>query len=435
MKDFPRLLISDAKGRIYDVPFLAAAGMKGGEYFPLKREDLAELHSDSELFMLPARHPVGYDPASGCYIKLNKDPLSKKSGPCYAVAAFLAPGFTTTYNAAFFRTAKTGHLPLFSYAAVAFYKGKFYATGVRVDSEKRQDLSGMDLDAIRRNVKVFRKKFPSNRLMRHLETCALVYGCPAAKNFFLHHYEGPLPTSPTCNSRCIGCISYQPEGNIPVTQPRITFVPTPEEVAETAIFHIANTPDPVVSFGQGCEGEPLMVGDVLIKAVKLIRKATSKGVINLNTNASRPDVIKKLFDSGLNSIRVSMNSVRKPFYDAYYKPHGYSFADVLSSIRIAKKAKGFVSINYLVMPGFTDSAAEAKALMAFIPRHRIDMIQWRNLNYDPAEYFRDLKVSVKREEMMGMAELIQTVHKKYPKLMKGYFNPSRRRIERFLTRG
>ncbi|MDD4013981.1 MAG: radical SAM protein, partial [Candidatus Omnitrophica bacterium] len=431
MKDFPKLLISDAKGRVYDVPGLAATGMKSGAYYRLKVEDLVPLHSDSELFMLPDRSPVGYDPVTGRFKVISGDTLT--NGPCSAVAAFMAPGYTSTYSASFSENDKASRLPLFSYSSAAFYKGRFYASGVRVDSEKRQELSGMDSDLIKKNVARFRKLFPSNRLMRHLEKCALIYGCPAGRNFFLQRYECPLPTSPVCNSRCLGCISHQPEGRVPVTQPRITFVPTPEEIAETALWHMKNVKDPVVSFGQGCEGEPLMVGEVLVKAVKLIRKATAKGIVNLNTNASRPDIIRELFDSGLDSIRVSMNSVREEFYSAYYKPKGYSFADVLSSIGNAKRVKGFVSVNYLVMPGFTDSAPEGKALMAFIARHKIDMIQWRNLNYDPLAYFRDLGAE-EPEESIGIKELISNVYSRYPRLMKGYFNPSRRRMARHRLR-
>ena len=60
---------------------------------------------------------------------------------------------------------------------------------------------------------------------------------------------------------------------------------TAEEIAEVALFHIDNVDDPVVSFGQGCEGEPLMVADVLEEAILLIRKETSKGIINLNSNS------------------------------------------------------------------------------------------------------------------------------------------------------
>ncbi len=321
-------------------------------------------------------------------------------------------------------------LPLFSYAAVTFYKNEFYAAGMRIDKEKRQELSGMDVDEVQNNVKDFRKIFPENRLVRHLETCALSYCCPAAKNFFLKRYECPLPSSTVCNSKCIGCISKQPSGGCSVTQPRIAFIPSPEEIAEIALFHIHEVKDPVVSFGQGCEGEPLTSGDVIAKAVKIIRAATSKGIINLNTNASKPEMIRRLFDVGLNSIRVSLNSVRKEYYDAYYLPEGYEFKDVVSSIKYAKKAGGFVSINYLMMPGFTDSWQEVKELLDFIERTTIDMIQWRNLNYDPQAYFRKLKISVARDDMIGVDELVDIVKRKYPNLMHGYFNPSKGRIRR-----
>ncbi len=429
-RNVPKLLIADKKGEIFDVPHLEATGMKGGEYFRLGREDLVKLHPDSELFMLPHRRPVGYDPGAGRFVELEKAPVSGRDRPCYAVSAFLAPGYTVTYNASYRERAGTKILPLFSYAAVAFYKGEFYAAGVRVDREKRQELGGMDLGLIRRNVKAFRKIFPKNRLVRHLERCALVYGCPAARNFFLKRYECPLPTSPTCNARCIGCISYQKGRDCSVTQPRILFVPTPEEVAEIALFHIEKVKDPVVSFGQGCEGEPLMVGNVLVDSVKLIRKKTAKGMINLNTNASKPDVINRLFDEGLDSIRVSMNSFRRPYYDAYYIPRGYAFSDVLSSIREAGKRGGFVSINYLVMPGFNDSRPEVNALRRFLDKRGADMIQWRNLNYDPLRYFRRLRVFVKREEMMGIDTLIGMVKDEYPGMMHGYFNPSKGRMRR-----
>ena len=82
------------------------------------------------------------------------------------------------------------------------------------------------------------------------------------------------------------------------------------------------------------------------------------------------------------------------------------------------------------MPGFSDSRSEVKSLLAFLDKTKVDMIQWRNLNYDPAEYFRKLKVRVDREDMLGIRELIHTVKDKYPHLMHGYFNPSKSRIRR-----
>jgi len=75
-----------------------------------------------------------------------------------------------------------------------------------------------------------------------------------------------------------------------------------------------------VSFGQGCEGEPLINGDLLCRAVRLVREKTIRGTINLNTNASRPQAVEKLVDAGLDSIRVSVNSFREVLYNAYYRP-------------------------------------------------------------------------------------------------------------------
>jgi pyruvate-formate lyase-activating enzyme len=430
MKEYPKLLVADKNGEIFDIPGLEAAGMEAGRYYRLSEAELIKIHPDSEFFVLPDRFPVGRDPDSGKMTALKKAVLNGKNKKCFPVSVFLAPGYTALLNAAFRETKKAEILPLFSYAAVAMYKGQIYAAAVRVDKEKRQELAGMDMAKVSRRVKDFRKIFPDNRLVRHLEKCALLYGCPAAKNFFLSRYEGPLPTSPVCNSRCIGCISYQPSGLCPVAQPRINFVPSAREIAEAALFHIKNVKDPVVSFGQGCEGEPLMSADVIEAAVQMIRQKTGKGIINANTNASRPESIKRLFKAGLDSIRVSMNSVRKEYYNAYYRPSDYSFEDVMRSIREAKRQGGFVSINYLVMPGLTDSIYEIEELIRFIRKTKINMIQWRNLNFDPIRYFEKLKIRPLSNELVGMGVALKEIRNRFPDLMSGYFNSSRSRIKR-----
>jgi len=216
-----------------------------------------------------------------------------------------------------------------------------------------------------------------------------------------------------------------------VTQPRIRFIPSPEEIAEVALCHLAEVEDPVVSFGQGCEGEPLLAGNTIEKAVKLIRARTRKGMININTNASKPDVVARLFDAGMDSIRVSLNSLQPEGYHRYYRPRDYTFSDVMKSVRVAQQKKKFVSVNYLSIPGFTDSRAEVQAFRRFLDQGRVDMIQWRNLNYDPRAYFRLLKFRPDAGALLGMKGLIEGLKKDYPHIMTGYFNPSRRRISRF----
>jgi wyosine [tRNA(Phe)-imidazoG37] synthetase (radical SAM superfamily) len=425
-RDHPQLLVADKKSRIFTIPEMNACGMEAGLFFKLSAKDIIELPSGSELFTMPDRHAIGYDAASKTFTRIDKHPYS--GAECFAVSAFISPGYTITHNACYMEKDNAAILPLFSYAAACFYKGKFYCAAIRVDRELRQNLRFMSIKKINSGIKQTRRLFPDNRLFQHLERCALCYSCPAAKNLFLGRYEAPLPTSPHCNSQCIGCISYQPDKRCSITQPRIEFVPSPEEIAQVALFHMDNVKDPVVSFGQGCEGEPLLSGDVIEESIKIIRAKTKRGIINLNTNASKPYTIKRLLKAGLDSMRVSINSAQKEYYIRYYKPRGYEFGDVLESIKAARQAKGFVSINYLSVPGFTDSVQESDAFIDLIKSTRPDMIQFRNLNIDPVYYFRSIRFSAQCDGLLGMREAIRRLKRQYPKLMLGYFNPSRRRI-------
>ncbi len=421
---YPRPLVADEAGKIWDLPGLRAAGAAGPRLFPLTREALVRLPYATELMSLPERNPVA--------LRLDGTPVPIQShegvsGTLRPVAAFMPPGYTQTASVAFVEEETcTAPLPLFAYAAAAWYEGSVRVAGIRVDWERRQDPRLMDIDAVRENASRLVEAHTSNRLFRHLSRCALEYRCPAALNFFLHRREAPLPSSPHCNSLCRGCISYQPDGRIPVTQPRITFVPTAEELAEVAMLHIRSTRRPVVSFGQGCEGEPLMVAPVLEEAIRHVRSETGKGTIHLNTNGSLPGALGRLCAAGLQSVRVSLNSVRDEFYCRYYNPSGYGFGDVVESIRLAKGRGVFVALNYLVMPGFTDSVDEVSALLKFLRESMVDMIQWRNLNYDPHTYYAELSDGY-RSKPLGIRNTILEVRRRYPHIVHGYFNPPKER--------
>ena len=81
---------------------------------------------------------------------------------------------------------------------------------------------------------------------------------------------------------------------IPISQNRIDFTPTPEEIAGVSLAHIHQVRKAIVSFGQGCEGDPLMVADVIESAIRNIRSETVKGTIHMNTNAGIPNRIRRL---------------------------------------------------------------------------------------------------------------------------------------------
>ncbi len=409
MKDYPVLLVANEAGEIYDDPRYLAGGMTGGDFVRLTLDDLIPLPEGSKLFFIPKGRPIGFKKISG--------PVVVEGA--YAVSAFLPPGYTRTYFPAYEEVQPDPILPLWSYTAVAWYKDKFYAAAVRVAWMKKADPMLHDDEVIGPIVKEKLKQFPKNRLLKHLEKCAMFYHCFAAKNIFVGRWEAPLPTSPSCNARCIGCLSLQ-EGECCASQDRITFVPTPEEIAEAAIPHLKKAEDPIVSFGQGCEGEPLVQSKTLVKAVKHIRDETDRGVINLNTNGFSPDRICALRDAGMDSIRISLNSCDRERYHQYYRPKGYRFEDVMESIKVSKKIGLFTSLNYIVFPGYTDRKDEVDKLFALIKKTKIDLIQMRNFSIDPSLYMK--AVTRPAGGAIGVRKLIQDLKSEFPELKIGYFN-------------
>jgi len=417
----PALVYCDESGNIRDFPQLRMAGSAHGRYLQPRREDLIELPEGSDFFTLPERLPVGTDPETGEPLLLEENP-DKPGRKIQAVAAFMAPAHTSTFSAAYQSLQNAPLLPLFAYTAVGWLNGKFWVAGFRSDQDIRQDHHQFKQQIIDRNTARQLQKHSSNRLIQHLGICCLTYRCPAARNYFIGRWEAPLPTSPQCNARCIGCISLQPSQSCPSTQERLQFVPTVREIVEVAVPHLNSADRPVVSFGQGCEGEPLLQGELLEQSITAIRRQTTRGTVNCNTNASLPDVVQRLAAAGLDSIRVSLNSAQESFYHNYYRPKNYRFKDVKESIVCMKKCGKFVSLNYFVLPGFTDSHAETDALMDLIEQTRPDFIQLRNLNIDP-EWYLDSIESPPDQAAYSVRPWLDRLKKTFPFLRFGYYNP------------
>ena len=417
----PSMVYADENGNILDHPHLGMAGSAAGAWEAVDERECIPLPEGSELFLLPGRLPVGYSP-EGLPEVLDGDPMERGKKVC-AVAAFLAPAHTLTLGAAYSTLPNAPLLPLFAYGAVGYFRGRFVVTALRIDPLPRQDPGRFPPpERIAGQARRILRNRRDNSLWNQLGTCALTNCCPAARNLMLGRWEAPLPTSPVCNASCLGCLNHQPEGMFPHTQERLTQSPTAREVAEVAIYHLGKGRDPLVSFGQGCEGEPLMVGELLEESIKLIRKSHPKGTINLNTNGSRPEVVKRLMAAGLSSIRVSMNSLIPERHEAYYRPRGWSLKDAIQSVREVKKAGGFASINLLCLPGVTDRVEEAEALEAMIADTGLDLIQWRNLNIDPEVYLKAIG-PLASADRHGIKGLIKRLKKKFPALRHGYFNP------------
>jgi pyruvate-formate lyase-activating enzyme len=416
----PYLLYSDGAGNIFEDVSLFASGRSGWDALPVEESDWIELPEGGTLYELPGRRGIGIDVESG------EMRLCEKG---WAVAAFIPPAHTGLYLAAYETGPDAPTLPLFCYTAAGWHDEKFYVPAIRIEPDIRQEAAGYDAIHIQEGSTKLLQTYPHNRLVKHLmENCCNTYHCPAARNLALGRWECPVPVSPACNANCIGCISFQPqEETIHSTQDRLSFRPSAIEIVEFTVPHLQTAPFPIVSFGQGCEGEPLLMWETIREAILEIRKHTDKGSININTNGSNPEAVKSLCDAGLNSIRVSMNSARKHIYEAYYRPNNYAFEDIVDSLREVRDAGGWTSINYFVFPGMTDSEKEYEALRKLIEGTGLNMIQWRNFNIDPDWYLGKIGCT-ETGDAMGVKNLMDLLREEFPLLKFGYFNPPMERI-------
>jgi pyruvate-formate lyase-activating enzyme len=417
-------VVANPAGEIFELEGYAAVGMSGTVLKPLTRGETLDLPFGSELMRLPDRTPILYNVQTRQLEVMTHNPYLPSEN-IYPVAAFNSPGYIVTHLSGYQPGEQAKQLPLFSYGAVGWHQDAFRSAVICIDRERRQDLRLMKKRHVVAGVERMRKKLSGNRLRRHLENCALTYGCPAGKNFFLGRYEAPLPTATTCNAQCLGCLSLQKHAEISCSQERISFTPQPEEIAALALIHIEGVENSIVSFGQGCEGDPLLATHVIEPAVRLIRSKTDQGTIHVNTNGSLTRELERIISAGIDSVRISINSLREKWYQAYFRPKGYDFSDVMNSIKLSLERGLYVSINYLNMPGITDTPEELESLLLFLKTHPIHRIQWRNLNFDPLRYHETMQRAEPCGHALGVPYLLKRIRKEFPDLSYGYFNPPR----------
>ena len=408
----PKLVYADAQGQIYDEPEFLMLVRRGKELALPRPDEMIPLPESSDLFLLPGRKALGLDPETG--------QVEVMDG--LALAGFASPGHTLSATAAYAKEDNAPRLPLYAYGAVGYFRDRFWISAMQVDKDQRQNFCGIPQDKITRRARDLMGRYPENRLIRHLAGCALNYCCPAARNLALGRFEAPLPTAGECNAACIGCISHQPEDSgMQATQNRIDFTPSPGEIKEVMLEHCRKEKRPILSFGQGCEGEPLTRARTIIQAVQKARQDIPAATININTNASLPEFIPRLARAGMNSMRVSLNSAEPEFYSMYYRPRGYGFEDVIQSISLAREHNMFISLNLLFFPGVTDTEDQLERLTSLVQEHRIDFIQMRNMNLDPDIYL-DLAGDRALGPGVGLKNMLKRIKKECPWIELGYFN-------------
>jgi pyruvate-formate lyase-activating enzyme len=379
---------------------------------PLAPSDLIRLPEGSTLSMLPQRLAVGLD-ASG-----RRQHVSQERG--WALAALLPIGYTRTHLPGYEKLPETESLPFFGYTAVAGWRGRLYAAGIKTDNPERWLPRNFDRRRLERLVHERLAAEPANRVLAHHAHCALDYSCPTASNLFFRRWEGAVAVSAGCNARCVGCISKQEEEGLVSPQDRLLFVPTVEEVVETGVAHLERAADAIYSFGQGCEGEPLLQARLIERAIRTMRERTARGTININTNASNPRTLQRLIEAGLDSLRASTISARVETYTAYYRPIGYTFEDVKRSLILARDAGVYSSINLLCYPGLIDCEEEIAALVDFLCETGVRLVQLRNLNIDPEVLWP--RVPRPQGRRLGMRTLIETLRREVPEVELGNFS-------------
>jgi molybdenum cofactor biosynthesis enzyme MoaA len=202
--------------------------------------------------------------------------------------------------------------------------------------------------------------------------------------------------------------------------------PSGEEMGKIGLHHLLHAEGRLmVSFGQGCEGEPLTRWRQIAEAIRYMRERTDKGSININTNASLTVGLKALYDAGLDAIRVSLNSAVKELYEAYYQPVKYGWEDVEASIALSRQRGAYLALNLLSFPGVTDREGEVEALVRLVTKYRVNQIQTRSLAIDPIQYLEVARDRGAGGAPIGMRRMLQELKKAAPWLVIGNFARAR----------
>jgi pyruvate-formate lyase-activating enzyme len=368
-----RPVVARLDGSLEVLGGLRAAARSGGELVQLLENDAVPLPDGATVVHLPGRAALALD-GDGAPFEIG--------GELAAAAAVLPVGYLRTLLPASRPRPGAARLPLFGYAAVAEHRGRLMAAALRTDAFGWWEPARYAVAELPDAVESACAAMPHNRLVAHLAVCALELRCYTAQNTFLRRYEGALPASPACNADCLGCISLQSDGAAPAPQPRMRFAPTAQELVELADHHLSGEEAAIVSFGQGCEGEPLTRDDALADATREIRRRHPSATIHINTNGSRPRALERLIEAGCNSVRISAISFTDKVFRAYYRPIGYGLDGVITCGRVMRAAGGQVCLNLLTFPGLTDLPEELERTALACEDMGVQQVQWRSLNVD-----------------------------------------------------
>jgi pyruvate-formate lyase-activating enzyme len=404
-----RALYATGDGELHEDRTLLALGASG--LSSVRLGPVVPLPEGSTIALLPACRALAED-SSGRVVALPDG--------AHPVAALLPTGFTRLLTPSYEKEPEAPHVPLFGYTAVAGLGGRVFAAGLALDPGGSWEPATHNTPDLPQIVAQRLAAGARNRLLAHHAHCAIEYGCYTAQNLFYRRNEMAIAVSVTCNAQCVGCISEQLD-DITAPHDRIAFTPTVDEIVSLAVPHLEQAREPIVSFGQGCEGEPILRARLIGRAIAEIRRRTDRGQLHINTNGSSPRALQHLIDAGLDGVRVSMFSARESKHIAYYGPRNYGLDEMEQSLRLAARQGLHTSVNLLTYPGYTDCPSEIEALVPFLRAGEVQMVQLRTLNMD--RELLEEKVGFPREQGIGIEHLIEMLRRELPGIALGSKTP------------
>jgi wyosine [tRNA(Phe)-imidazoG37] synthetase (radical SAM superfamily) len=456
MASRPKLLLASPEGEVYEHPTFELALDNGLDLVRPGKKDLIPVPMDWDLMIMPGTLPIGYDPDTGTFQTVETFEVDGKTFTPRAVALHPPPGYVRNFHpgakyldeshpdekfkklgggvlkvfqdepaeqaVAAGEEARPG-LPLWAYTAVGHDGRGRVAAMFLADETTRWAPDLYYQGSLEELVDKRLAADPDNAILKQLASCATEYLCCCAQNIFYERWEGAIPSAPACTASCLGCLSKDPAFGAEAPQKRLKFSPDAEQLARVMAHHLEVADEAMVSFGQGCEGEPTMYGDALVDAVRLTRNKTDKGVININTNGSRPQVIRDAAAAGAGALRISINTFDPDVYTAYYRPADYTFDTVMESLYAGRDGGMYVSINLLIWPGWTDRLEELEKISKIVDDGALQMIQLRNLCVDPGHFRTVLPPREERGVLLGLKKWVEMLHERHPHLRFGTFNP------------
>ena len=331
-------------------------------------------------------------------------------------AALLAPGHLRTLLPAYVDEPGKADLAPRQYAAVAADEsGALFVAATLIEANAVPTHTKAEIAA---KVAEGLRKSPGDRLVRQLARCAREYGCRPAAGAFFGEGECALPIAAPANERPPASIAPKRDGEAEPTE-AAAFHPNTEEIAERAIAHFA-AGGAIASFGQACEGEPLLAAREVEEAVAQIRLRTRDGMVHLTTNGSLPAGLRRLRSAGLDSLSIRLLSARAGTYESLHGPDGYRFPDIRATLRLAIELRLAVTLHFLVLPGVFDrpeELADLIALLAELPAGSTLIV--RDLHSDPLRTLA--RLHSRGVEPVGVAASIERIRREASHVRIGAF--------------